>query len=134
MTAPMTLRHLEWRLRVHGPALAAWPEEERVAALALLRRSAAARAHLAEVLARDEDGDQSCMPALHRMQARLCHAIAAREAPARLAIGARWGALAACALLGAWLGVALPASQKGGDPLQIATGLSFSTPLGSLQP
>lgn len=135
MTAPMTLRSLEWRLRLRGPVVAAWPEAERLAALALLRQSALAREQLAAALAGADRDDPPCAAILHRMQARLRHEVATRTRPARLGLGARWGALAACAMLGAWLGVALPAGQNAaGDPLQAAIGLAFGGPFGSLQP
>lgn len=131
----MTPRGFEWLLRLHGPALAVWPERERCAALAFLRRSAEARLALAEALER-ETAPYEDAPALARMQYGLDGAIAARQAPARLASGARWGALAACALLGAWLGTAQAANQQAGerDPLQVIASLSPGSALGALQP
>jgi hypothetical protein len=135
----MTPRTLDWLIRLHGPAPAAWPERERLAALALLRRSAQARSTLAEALARDEptdeDGDAA---ALGRMQGSLDTAIAARMVPARLASGARWSALAGCAVLGVWLGAGQASAGQpvGGerDLLQAIASLSPASDLGALQP
>jgi hypothetical protein len=131
----MTLRRFEWLLRLHGPALAAWPDQDRHAALAFLRCSVPARLALADALARDDGGCEDAL-ALARMQRGLNDAIAARQAPARLASGARWGALAVCALLGAWLGTAQAADQQAGerDPLQAISSLSPGSALGALQP
>lgn len=105
MTAWMTLRRLEWLLRSLGPGVADWPERDRQAALALLRRSARARSALADALAL-EDAPASDPVLLCRMQARL-RAWVMPASPA--AAGMRWGALAACALAGLWLGVSLDA-------------------------
>lgn len=131
----MTPRNLEWLVRLHGPALATWPEPERHAALALLRRSAAARALLADALAREEIAEEEDAATLGRMQRGLDQAIAARAAPARLAVGVRWGALAASALLGVWLGAAQAAApdQLGADrdPLQAIASLSPASLLGA---
>ena len=135
----MTPRNLDWLIRLHGPALAAWPERERLDALALLRRSAQARSVLADALAQDEiavEGEDAA--ALARMRGGLDDAIAARMVPARLASGARWGALAACAMLGIWLGAgqasADPQSHGERDLLQAIASLSPASDLGALQP
>jgi hypothetical protein len=150
MTGRMTPRTFDWLLRLRGPALAAWPAPERGAALALLRRSAAARLALADALATlaaegtcgqgpGGQGDED-EAALLRMRWSLDHAIAAQAAPARLAAGVRWGALAACAMLGAWLGAAQAGAAQSGtqaaqrDPLQILASLSLGTTLGAMQP
>lgn len=137
----MTPRNFAWLVRLHGPALAGWPEAERRAAFALLRGSAEARAALADALAGDYDAGCEDAAALMRMQHGLAMAIAARQAPARLALGARWGALAACALFGVWLGSAQAADQQaadqqaaGRDPLQAISSLSLGSALGALQP
>ncbi len=99
----MPLRRLDWLLHAHGPAVAEWPDRDRRAALALLRRSARARQILAEALAH-EDAPAHDPALLCRMLGRL----RAGLAPASpVAAGVRWGALAACALAGLWLGVAL---------------------------
>ncbi|MBV9750249.1 MAG: hypothetical protein JO157_15695 [Acetobacteraceae bacterium] len=135
----MTPRTLDWLIRLHGPALAAWPERERRDALALLRRSAQARSTLAAALADDavtvEDDDAA---ALARMREGLDEAIAARMMPARFASGARWGALAACAMLGIWLGAGQASADQQGhadrDLLQAIASLSPASGLGALQP
>ena len=142
----MTPRRLEWLIRVYGPAVASWPEEERLAALSLLRRSARLRETLAEALARedapkdvpvdDEDGGA----ALARMRGGLDAAIAARALQARAAAGARTtarlGALAACAVLGVWVGSVQASGQtsKERDPLQVIANFSPASGLGALQP
>ncbi len=135
----MTPRTLDWLIRLHGPALAAWPERERLAALALLRRSAQARSVLAEALADDDasvEGEDAA--ALARMREGLDDAIAAHMMPARLALGARWGALAACAVLGIWLGAGQASAGQPArgerDLLQAIASLSPASDLGALQP
>jgi len=132
----MTPRNFEWLLRLRGAALTEWPERERRAAITLLRGSAQARDALADALAREDDQDVEDEPALARLQLGLAAAIAAQQAPTRLAAGARWGALAACALLGAWLGAAQPFDQPAAesDPLQAISLLSPGPSLGALQP
>ena len=103
------------RLALRGSDLARWPDSEGQAALRLLRRSAAARRRYLAAL--DDDGGldaeaASLDPALMaRLLAGARRGIA-KEAPrsrdtarARLPLPAmRWGALAACALLGVWVG------------------------------
>ena len=135
----MTPRTLDWLIRLHGPALAAWPERERRDALALLRCSAQARSTLAAALA-DEDSavEDEDTAALARMREGLDDAIAARMVPARLASGARWSALAACAVLGIWLGAGQASADQQGhgerDLLQAFASLSPAFDLGALQP
>ncbi len=126
----MTLRRLDWRLRTVGAAIADWPEGERQEALLLLRHSAAARRLLADVLAAAEDEirPEEC-PILARMQLRLGGALAKRRGAS---VGMRLGALAGCAMVGIWLGVA-QAQDTGAfphDPLQAWTNL----PVDGLQP
>lgn len=134
----MTPRRFEWLLRVRGPALAVWPDGDRCAAFSLLRRSAQARAALADALAASDDPPAEDLATLSRMQRGLGAAIAARQAPARLAASARWAALAACALLGAWLGTAEAAADQGAasgrDPWQVIASLSPGESLGAMQP
>jgi hypothetical protein len=118
----MDLQDFARRLRRPGNPLATWPERERRAALRLLRFHPAARRALDSALDADAPaGDEAA--ALARMQAglqrRLDQTQAARR-PAVLAARYRgasqalrapsaprtmgWAALAASALLGAWLG------------------------------
>ncbi len=134
----MTPRTLDWLIRLHGPALAAWPDRERLEALRLLRHSAQARSMLAAALANDDAVDDEDAAALARMREGLDQAIAARMMPARLASGARWSALAACAVLGIWLGAGQASAdqQDHGDRdlLQAIASLSPASGLGALQP
>ena len=101
----MTPRRLDWTLRCRGTLMSAWPAAEREAALALLRRSAEARALLADALSRDDSeltaASDGC--ALLRMQAALRGALL--QLPP-LTFALRWGVLAACAAVGLYLGLA----------------------------
>ena len=97
----MTPRRLDWALRLYGTDLAAWPAAERDAALSLLRRCGQARQAVAAALAQ-EDAPPTDAALLASMQRRLGQRLAAPSpAPAM-----QWGALAACALAGAYLGIA----------------------------
>jgi hypothetical protein len=107
-------RFSRW-LALRGPDLARWPASERGAALRLLRRSAAARRRYLAALDDDAGIDAEAAvldPALTaRLMAGARRGIAdeahrsrrARRVP--LPVPAmRWGALAACAVLGVWVG------------------------------
>lgn len=100
----MTPRRLDWVLRSRGSDLAIWPAAERAAALSLMRRCGRARQVMADALAQD-DGLES--PPLHdcvvlaRMQVRLRRRMAV---PCQAVPAMRWGALAACAVAGLYLG------------------------------
>lgn len=111
----MTRLGFSRRLALRGADLARWPENERAAALRLLRRSKAARRRY--IAALDDDtgiGVQSASldPALTaRLIAGSRRGIAdaahrSRRAPwVRLPVPAmQWGALAACAVFGVWVG------------------------------
>ena len=111
----MTRWHFSRRLALRGADLARWPESERGAALRLLHRSAAARRCYLAALDDDSgiDAEAAALdPAVRaRLMAGTRRGIAgaahrSRHArPVRLAIPAmRWGALAACAVLGVWIG------------------------------
>ena len=100
----MTLRRLDWTLRARGTDLTAWPADDRVAVVALLRVSRPARMLLADAMALDDARpdpspsgqapDTLADPAaLARMQGVL-RGCMARTPP--LLSGIRWGALAAC--------------------------------------
>ena len=122
-TFAMTPRRLDWALRTRGTAMADWPAHERDAALALLRRDAAARAVLADALARDDGGTAHASPgaadaaadpaALARMQCGL--QLCLLQLPP-LPFGLRWGALAACLAAGAYLGIAIATADAAPDP------------------
>ncbi len=98
----LSARRLDWALKTRGPVLQDWPEHERAAALSLLRRSRTARHLLADALAR-EDAPAPEPVALCRMQAVVRHALAPSPPVLR---GMRWGALAACAAAGLYIGLA----------------------------
>lgn len=103
----MTPRRLDWTIRLHGTDLAAWPADQRAAALSLMRRCKQARRIMADALAQDDaslsDAHLGDAALLASMQGRLVRCLAARS-PAVPAI--RWGALTACALAGLYLGTA----------------------------
>ncbi len=100
----MTPRCLDWTLRSRGTVVADWPQADRVAAVALLRGSPAARAVLADALARDEaDPAPPDRCALMRMQGALKCAFL--QLPP-LTFAVRWGVLAACTAAGLYLGAA----------------------------
>jgi hypothetical protein len=114
----MRRRELRHHLDAAGPALETWRATERAAALRLLERSKAARADF--VAALDAETAPPLAPdaaTLARMQAGLArrlearlHRVAPRRAPValsfRLHAPVRWGAVAACFVAGAWLGLA----------------------------
>jgi len=100
----MTPRRLDWALRTRGTVVADWPQADRVAAVALLRSSPAARTVLADALARDEsDLAPADHCALVRMQGALKCALL--QLPP-LTFAVRWGVLAACTAAGLYLGAA----------------------------
>jgi len=103
------------RLALRGPDLARWPESERQGALRRLGRSAAARRRYLAALDDDADLDAEAAavdPAVtERLIAGARRGIAAEaHRPmhvwrVRLPVPAmRWSALAACAVLGVWVG------------------------------
>ena len=102
----MTRRRLEWALRVHGTEIAAWPAAERVAALSLMRRCGRARKLVADALAGEDAAPDPAL--LCRMRGRLQCCVARPSAPPAM----RWGALAACALAGIYLGAATPEADQ----------------------
>ena len=100
----MTPRCLDWMLRTRGTVIADWPQAKQAAAIALLRSSPAARAVLADALARDEaDPAPTDGCALVRMQGSLKCALS--QLPP-LTFAVRWGVLAACTAAGLYLGAA----------------------------
>ncbi len=100
----MTPRRLDWALRSHGSDLASWPAAERGAALSLMRRCGRARQVMADALAQEGGPEQQPLhdcAVLARMQVRLRRRMAV---PCQAVPAMRWGALAACALVGLYLG------------------------------
>jgi len=123
----MTPRRLDWTLRARGTEVAYWPARERLAAIALLRTDPAARAMLADALARDDaaPGAPECA-VLARMQGAV--RLGLLQLPP-FSFRVRWGVLAGCALAGLYLGLAgeltgLGDAADGGDAfaaVQLAT-------------
>ena len=117
----MTLRRLDWTLRARGTDLTAWPADDRLAAVALLRLSRPARMLLADAMALD-DARPDPLPngqladalidpaALARMQGAL-RGCMARTSP--LLSGIKWSALAACTVAGLYFGMAGGAAADG---------------------
>ncbi len=100
----MTPRCLDWTLRSRGTVIADWPQADQEAAIALLRSNPAARAVLADALARDDaDPAPPDRCALVRMQGALKCALL--QLPP-LTFAFRWGMLAACTAAGLYLGAA----------------------------
>lgn len=133
----MTPRRLDWALRARGTQVAEWPEGDRAAALALLRRDPAARAALADALARDDAGPclarAGCGPdgcILARMQSAL-HGALLQLPPLPFAV--RWGMLTACAVAGLYLGIAGAAeADAGADAADALTAVQAVTVASSL--
>ena len=119
----LSRRRLEWLVRARGTDLSAWPETERRAALALLRRSPEARQVLADALVAEEPPDAD-RAVLDRMQGTLRR----RLAPLPVALrGLRAGALLACMAAGLYLGAGLSEpEQPAGDLFTSAQTVSFA--------
>lgn len=108
----LTPRRFARLLRQHGTDLAAWPPAEREGARRLMRWWPSARAGYLSALAADPELGRTARaldPArLAHMHAAVRGKLAAESAAAPLPTwfspGLRWGALAACALLGMWIG------------------------------
>ena len=128
----MTARRFAWLLRTRGPAVAAWPETDRAAAVALLRHDAVTRQFLADALSAEDAPQPDCV-VLARMQAVVRQALAPATPVAR---GMRWGALAACVAVGLYVGVAwTPADLQAASAL--APTIQASSPatvLAALEP
>lgn len=117
----MTCRRLDWLLRARGTDVAAWPAGERAAALALLRRSRAARQALADAVVL-EDAPEPDQAALRRMQCSFRRAMAPVPAVMR---GIGWSALAACMAAGLYLGIGI-ADPDGEDLFSDAQTVTFA--------
>ena len=119
----MTTRRLEWMLRVRGTDLTRWPEAERTAAVAMLRRSRTARIAFADALA--EDAAPELDPcAVMRMQCVLRRRLAPRPAVVR---GIGWSALAACVAAGLYVGVAVNEADPATDVFTSVQTVSFAS-------
>lgn len=96
----MNERRFAWTLRARGADLATWSPRDRDAATQLLRESPLARQQLADALAAEDAPAADCL-VLARMQAVIRNALApATPAMRRM----RWGALAAAAAAGLYIG------------------------------
>ena len=119
----MTPRQFAWHLQTRGPTLDAWPDAERLPALALLRLSTRARTLLADALMTDDDAFDHAddAGALARIQRRIRTQLALRAtaAPA-LRWSLRGGALAACLIAGLWAGGLAEAEADGLVAVQVA--------------
>lgn len=99
----LSRRRLEWLVRARGTDLAAWPEAERQAALALMRSSPQARQAFADALVAEEAPETDCA-VLQRMQDALRRSLAPLPVMLR---GLGVGALLACMAAGLYLGAGL---------------------------
>lgn len=96
--ATISRRRLEWLVRSRGTDLTIWPEADRVAAVALLRRSPEAQSVFADALARDEEViEPEAAAVFERMQAALRRRLAPLSMTWRCACAA---ALIACLAAG----------------------------------
>lgn len=106
MTTALSRRRLEWLVRSRGTDLTVWPEADRVAAMALLRRSPEAQSAFADALAREDEGmaEAGECAVLERMQTALRHRLAPLPTVWRCLCA---GALVACMAAGLYLAVDL---------------------------
>lgn len=107
MSQPLSRRRLEWLVRARGTDLSAWPEDERLAALALLRRSPEAQSAFADAMV-DEDAQEDVreydLAVFDRMQSALRRSLAPLSLLTR---GLRAGALIGCMAAGLYLATTL---------------------------
>lgn len=119
----MTRRRLEWMLRARGTDLTSWPEADRRAAVAMLRRNPAARMALADALA-EEAAPELDPAAMQRMQCSLRRHLAPLPALMR---GVGWSALAACLAAGLYLGVVVNEADPAPDLFTSVQTVSFAS-------
>lgn len=133
-TSQMSPRRLAWVLRARGPELCAWPERERLAALALVRRDPAARQLLAEALSAEEAPPPDPAAAI-RIQNTIHRALAPLSPLLR---GIRWGVMAACVLAGLYAGLgplaAETAAETSADLAPTIQATTSGTVLAALDP
>ena len=133
----MTLRQFGWMLRARGVNIAAWPEDDRATALALLRSDAGARALLADALVAESDdvapgGMVTDVAGLCRMQAVVRAALAPATPVTRVL---RSLALAACVVSGAALGlVTTTEPDAAAGPVPTIEATTSATVLAALDP
>jgi hypothetical protein len=105
VTTAFSHRRLEWLVSARGTDLTLWPESDRVAAMALLRRSPEAQSLFADALAREDESagaDVGECAVLERMQSALRRRLAPLPTVWRVVCA---GALAACMVAGLYLAV-----------------------------
>jgi hypothetical protein len=125
----MPPRRFAWTLRARGPGVADWPAAERTGALCLLRRNAAARELLAEALsAEDAPGLDPAM--LARITCPVQRALAPLTPFMR---GIRWGAVAACLVAGAYVGVLRLETDTAADTVSAVFSATSATVLAALE-
>lgn len=118
----LSRRRLEWLVRARGADLAAWPEAERLAALALMRRSPDARQAFADALV-GEDAPETDCAVLQRMQDALRRSLAPLPVLLR---GLGVGALLACMAAGLYLGAGLTEPDTTADLFTSAQTVSLA--------
>lgn len=119
----LSRRRLEWLIRARGTDLAGWPERERTAAIALLRRSPEARQLLADALVVDDAPETDCA-VLSRMQAALRRSLAPLPFLLR---GLRAGALLACVAAGFYFATVIPDAEPQADVFAMAQTVTFAS-------
>lgn len=119
--SPLSRRRLEWLVRARGTDLSAWPEADRLAALALMRESPEAQRAFADALAAEEAPDTDPdLGAESLVFERMQQALRRRIAPLSLLMrGLRAGALIACMAAGLYLATIqdVASSQADADSL-----------------
>ncbi len=119
----LSLRRLEWLLHARGTDMQTWPAAERMAAMALLRRSPEAQALVAEALGREEDDGERDCALFDRMQDAVRRRLAPLPAAAR---GLAFALLIACVAAGSYLAVGDLTDGDGGDLFNTAQTLNFA--------
>ena len=118
----LSRRRLEWLVRARGTDLSTWPEAERNAALALLRRSPDAQSAFVAALVEEEAPEADCA-VLDRMQGALRRSLAPLPLLLR---GLGVGALLACIAAGSYLGAGLLETEQTTDLFTSAQTVSFA--------
>jgi len=122
----LSRRRLVWLVRARGTDLSAWPHCERLAALALMRRSPEARQAFAEALVSEDAPDANGVDCavLERMQCVLRRSLAPLPMVLR---GLRAGALLACVAAGVYLASTLTNADGATDLFTTAQTVSLAS-------
>lgn len=122
----LSRRRLVWLVRARGTDLSAWPHCERLAALALMRRSPEARQAFAEALVSEDAPDANGVDCavLERMQCVLRRSLAPFPMVLR---GLRAGALLACVAAGVYLASTLTNADGATDLFTTAQTVSLAS-------